>query len=49
VANKLYELFLGTCLGALVLPLKGATKLARAPPAAAIRPVGFSDDERCCR
>ena len=45
VANKLYELFLGAGLGALVLPSAGATKWHELLPAAAIRPVGFTDEE----
>jgi type VI secretion system protein ImpG len=45
VANKLYELCLGTGLGALVLPSGGATKWHELLPAAALQPVGFTDEE----
>jgi type VI secretion system protein ImpG len=45
VANKLYELGLATGLGALVLPIKGASRWHELLPATAIRSVGFSDDE----
>jgi type VI secretion system protein ImpG len=44
VANKLYELCLATGLGALVLPGKGP-RWHEFLPAAAIRPVGFADEE----
>ena len=44
VANKLYELCLATGLGALVLPGKGP-RWHEFLPAAAIRPVGFTDEE----
>jgi type VI secretion system protein ImpG len=45
VANKLYELCLGAGLGALALPLTGTAKWHELLPAAAIRAVGFTDDE----
>ena len=45
VANKLYELCLGTGLGALVLPSGGAAKWHELLPATALRPVGFTDEE----
>ena len=45
VANKLYELCLATGLGALVLPVEGATRWHELLPAASIQPVGFTDDE----
>ncbi|MGH9140124.1 MAG: type VI secretion system baseplate subunit TssF, partial [Vicinamibacterales bacterium] len=45
VANKLYELCLGTGLGALVLPAAGTTRWHEFLPPTAIRPVGFTDEE----
>jgi type VI secretion system protein ImpG len=45
VANKLYELCLGTGLGALVLPSGGGAKWHELLPATALRPVGFTDEE----
>jgi len=45
VANTLYELFLATGLGALVLPGSGATRWHEFLPAGSIQPVGFSDTE----
>jgi type VI secretion system protein ImpG len=45
VANTLYELCLGTAVGALVLPGKGASPWHEFLPASAITPVGFTDDE----
>ncbi len=44
VANKLYELCLGTGLGALVLPAAGSKWHELLPPTS-IRPVGFTDEE----
>jgi type VI secretion system protein ImpG len=45
VAIKLYELCLGTCLGTLVQPSKGASRWHEFLPASAIKPVGFDDDQ----
>jgi len=45
VANKLHELCLASGLGALVLPLQGASRWHEFVPAGAIQSVGFSDDE----
>src|SRR5688572_28320639 len=45
VANKLYELCLGSALGALVLPSKRPTRWHEFLGAASIQPVGFSDAE----
>jgi type VI secretion system protein ImpG len=45
VANKLYELCLGTGLGVLVRPARGATRWHEFLTARAIRPVGFTDAE----
>jgi type VI secretion system protein ImpG len=43
VANKLYELLLGSGLGTLVMPLKGMPRWHELLPASSIQPVGFSD------
>jgi type VI secretion system protein ImpG len=45
VANKLHELCLASGLGALVLPVKSPPRWHEFLPAAAIQPVGFSDNE----
>jgi type VI secretion system protein ImpG len=45
VANKLYELCQTSALGTLVLPSKTPAPWHELLPAAAIQPVGFSDDE----
>ncbi len=45
VANKLHELCLAHGLGAVVLPSKAAPRWHEFVPAAALRPVGFADDE----
>ncbi|MGH9371360.1 MAG: type VI secretion system baseplate subunit TssF [Vicinamibacterales bacterium] len=45
VANKLYELCLGSAVGALVLPSKGASREHQFLPGGNVRPVGFADDE----
>jgi type VI secretion system protein ImpG len=45
VATTLYELCLGTAVGALVLPGTGSVRWHEALPATAIRPIGFSDAE----
>jgi type VI secretion system protein ImpG len=45
VANKLYELCLGSALGALVLPSKRPPRWHEFLGAASIQPVGFSDAE----
>jgi type VI secretion system protein ImpG len=45
VANKLYELSLGSPIGALVLPLKAATRWQEFLPATHVKPVGFADEE----
>jgi type VI secretion system protein ImpG len=45
VANTLYELCLGTALGAMVLPVQGTARWHEFLPAAALQPVGFSDRE----
>jgi type VI secretion system protein ImpG len=45
VANKLYELFLATSVGALVLPSKGAQRWHEFLPATSINQVGFTDAE----
>ncbi|MPY87890.1 MAG: type VI secretion system baseplate subunit TssF [Luteitalea sp.] len=45
VANKLYELCLGSALGALVLSPKRPSRWHEFLPAASVRPVGFGDDQ----
>jgi len=45
VANSLYELTLGACLGALVLPPERPPEWLEVLPASAIGRVGFADDE----
>jgi type VI secretion system protein ImpG len=45
VVNKLYELSLSASVGALALPLKGASRSYDFLPANTIRPVGFEDDQ----
>jgi type VI secretion system protein ImpG len=45
VANALYELLLAAGVGVLVLPGKGTPRWHEFLPAAAIQPLGFSDDE----
>jgi len=45
VANKLHELCLASGLGALVLPVKSASRWHEFIPAGAIQPVGFGDGE----
>jgi type VI secretion system protein ImpG len=45
VANKLYELILGTGLGVLVQPLGSSKAWHELLPAASIQQVGFSDEE----
>lgn len=45
VANKLYELCLGSALGTLVLPSKGAARWHQLLPAATVGPSGFRDDQ----
>ena len=45
VANRLYELCLGSALGVLVRPPAGAARWHELLPAPAVQPVGFSDDE----
>lgn len=45
VANKLYELFLGTGLGVLIVPPTGPTRWHELLPATSIRSVGFTDEE----
>jgi type VI secretion system protein ImpG len=45
VVNKLYELCLGSALGALVLPSKGASRAHHFLPATSVRPVGFADGQ----
>jgi type VI secretion system protein ImpG len=45
VANRLYEMCMGSALGVLVLPAKGAPRPHDYLPASSIRPVGFADDE----
>src|SRR6185312_5129020 len=44
-ANKLLELCLATCLGVLVRPAGGRPADVTLLPPAAIRPVGFADEE----
>ncbi|MGH9350088.1 MAG: type VI secretion system baseplate subunit TssF [Vicinamibacterales bacterium] len=45
VANKLYELCLGSGLGVLVQPVKAATRWHEWLPATTIGPVGFEDEQ----
>ena len=45
VANRLCELCLGNCVGALVLPAKVTPRWHEFLPAANVRPVGYSADE----
>jgi type VI secretion system protein ImpG len=48
VANKLYELLLGSALGTLVMPVRmsaGTPRWHELLPAASVRPVGFADAE----
>jgi type VI secretion system protein ImpG len=45
VATKLYELCVGSPLGALVLPPKSPSSQYQFLPATSVRPVGFADDE----
>jgi type VI secretion system protein ImpG len=45
VANKLYELCHGCCIGVVVRPVAGTSAWHEFLPATAVRPVGFDDDE----
>jgi type VI secretion system protein ImpG len=45
VANKLYELLLGSSLGTLVMPLRGMPRWHDLLPAASVQPVGFADTD----
>ena len=45
VANRLYELCLGACIGGLVVPGKSGPRWQASLPATDVRPVGFTDEE----
>ena len=45
VANKLYEMCLGSGLGVIVQPVRGTSRSYEWLPAGTIRPVGFDDTE----
>ena len=45
VANRLCELSLGACLGALVLPMKATPRWHEFLPASSVQPVGYANEE----
>ena len=45
VANRLYELCLGACIGGLVVPGKSGPRWQTSLAATDVRPVGFTDEE----
>ncbi len=45
VANKLYELVLGSAIGVLIVPANGGNRWREFLPSRAVQPVGFTDAE----